>query len=159
MIWTLFTWSTRELEALASAVQAPGVSPLILGSSGMHSRIWNSFILKSSIGYFILFLAFAGIALKSWRPLTWKVCYLKFVRISLPFSYLWYFTFPPTSPPWSGPVSALSETMQTMCELTHLLKISCHSLGSRQLLNNVRYACNDFNIISNRVPFYGIIIG
>ena len=45
---TLLVWSSRELEGAASSVQAPGVSPSILGSSGIVSRNLSSFILKSS---------------------------------------------------------------------------------------------------------------
>ena len=59
-IWTLLTWSTRELEALASKVQAPGVSPLILGSSGIPSRYLSSFILNSSTLHFVVFHTLLG---------------------------------------------------------------------------------------------------
>ena len=42
---TLLVWSSRELEGAASSVQAPWVSPSILGSSGIVSRNLSSFIL------------------------------------------------------------------------------------------------------------------
>ena len=70
----LLVWSRRELEALASAVQPPGVRPFTFGSSGTVSRYLSRAILKSSIEHLDIFLILAGSELNNLGPLTWKVC-------------------------------------------------------------------------------------
>ena len=66
----LLDWSSRELEALASAVQPPGVRPLTFGSSGTLSRYLSRAILKSSMEHLVRFLTLAGRELNNFGPFT-----------------------------------------------------------------------------------------
>ena len=76
------TWWRRELLAWQSGVTAAGISPWILGSSGILDRNLSSLSLKSSGPQFLESLIHFGILLKRAGPDTWKLaslCLLIFV--------------------------------------------------------------------------------
>ena len=67
-------WWRRELEGRASGVEADGVNPGTLGSSGIVIKYLSSCSLKISMEHFVIFLKNGGRLLKSCGPWTWNVC-------------------------------------------------------------------------------------
>ena len=92
-------WWRREFEGRASDVQALGVNPGTLGSSGIIIKYLSNSSLNISRGHFVIFLRKGGRVLKSCGPCTWNVCSLNaFAAALAPVLMFGTFTFRPCLP-------------------------------------------------------------
>ena len=84
--FTFLDWSMMEFDGAAvKRLQAVGVKPSTLGSSGTMARKLSNFSLKTSTDTLEMFLMDGGRQLNSLGPLTWKDCSLSFLTAGEPF--------------------------------------------------------------------------